>query len=79
MGILPLEYLKGENAESIGLTGEEIFDIHLPEELSIGHIIDVSTACGKKFKVKTRIDTEPEIDYYKDGGILIYVLKKLMQ
>ena len=78
MGILPLEFLKGENTESLGLTGKEVFNIHLTENLSIAQVIDVSTACGKKFKVKARIDTEPEIEYYKDGGILIYVMKKLM-
>jgi aconitate hydratase len=78
MGILPLEFSKGENAESLGLTGKEQFNIHLPEKLSIGQIVEVSTDNGKKFKVKARIDTEPEIEYYKDGGILIYVMKKLM-
>ena len=79
MGILPLEFIKGENTESLGLTGKEQFNIHLPEKLAIGQTFDVSTDCGKKFKVKARIDTEPEIEYYKDGGILIYVMKKLMQ
>ncbi len=78
MGILPLEYIKGENAESLGLNGKETFAIHLTEKLSIGQIIDVTTDSGKKFKVKARVDTEPEIEYYKDGGILIYVMKKLM-
>lgn len=78
MGILPLEYIKGENAETLGLTGKEVFNIHLTEKLSIGQIIEVSTDTGKKFKVKARVDTEPEIEYYKDGGILIYVMKKLM-
>lgn len=78
MGILPLEYIKGENAESLGLNGKETFSIHLTEKLSIGQIIDITTDTGKKFKVKARVDTEPEIEYYKDGGILIYVMKKLM-
>jgi aconitate hydratase len=79
MGILPLEYQKGENAESLGLTGRELFNIELPEKLTIGQIVEVTTDTGKKFKVKARIDTEPEIEYYKDGGILIYVMKKLMK
>jgi len=78
MGILPLEYIKGENAETLGLTGKEIFNIHLTEKLYIGQIVEVSTNCGKRFNVKARVDTEPEIEYYKDGGILIYVMKKLM-
>lgn len=79
MGILPLQFINGENTESFGLTGKEFFNIHLHEKLSIGQIIEVSTDAGKKFKVKVRIDTEPEVEYYKDGGILIYVMKKLMQ
>lgn len=79
MGILPLEYIKGQNTQSLGLTGNEVFNINLPQKLSIGQIIEVSTDTGKNFKVKARIDTEPEIDYYKDGGILIYVMKKLME
>ncbi len=78
MGILPLEFSKGENTESLGLTGKEQFTIHLPEQVSIGQVVEVTTDNGKKFKVKARIDTEPEIEYYKDGGILIYVMKKLM-
>lgn len=79
MGILPLEYSKGENAESLGLTGKEKFNILIPQQLTIGQKIEVTTDTGKKFTVKARIDTEPEIEYYKDGGILIYVMKKLMQ
>jgi aconitate hydratase len=79
MGILPLEYLKGENTETHGLTGKEVYNIELSEKLSIGQIVEVSTDSGKRFKVKARIDTEPEIEYYKDGGILIYVMKKLMK
>jgi aconitate hydratase len=79
MGILPTEYINGQNAESLGLSGKEVFHIHLTKELQIGQVIDVTTECGKSFKVKARIDTEPEIEYYKDGGILIYVMKKLMQ
>ena len=79
MGILPMEYINGQNAESLGLTGKEVFNINLAKQLEIGQIIDVTTACGKAFKVKARIDTEPEIEYYKDGGILIYVMKKLIR
>ena len=73
-----MEYLKGQNAESLGLNRKEVYNIELTEKLSIGQIINVTTECGKNFQVKARIDTEPEIEYYKDGGILIYVMKKLM-
>jgi aconitate hydratase len=79
MGILPLEYQKGENADSLGLKGTEVFEIQIPEQLTVHQVIEVNTDDGKSFKVKARIDTEPEIEYYKDGGILIYVMKKLMK
>ena len=62
-----------------GLTGKEKFNFHIGDRISIGQIIDVTTDTGKSFKVKARIDTEPEIEYYKDGGILIYVMKKLLK
>jgi len=45
--------------------------------IGVGEDIHVSTECGKKFTVKARIDTEPEIDYFKNGGILHYVLRSL--
>jgi aconitate hydratase len=61
------------------LTGKEKFNFHIGDRISIGQIIDVTTDTGKSFKVKARIDTEPEIEYYKDGGILIYVMKKLLK
>jgi aconitate hydratase len=79
MGILPMEYINGQTAESLGLSGKEVFNIHLTQDLKIGQKIDITTACGKSFTVKARVDTEPEIEYYKDGGILIYVMKKLMK
>lgn len=79
MGILPMEYINGETAESLGLSGKEVFNINLAKQLEIGQMINITTACGKSFTVKARIDTEPEIEYYKDGGILIYVMKKLIK
>lgn len=79
MGILPLEFIGGENAESLGLTGKETFTLNVPNDVKIGQRFEVMTDCGKKFMVKARIDTEPEIEYYRDGGILIYVMKKIMK
>lgn len=79
MGIIPLEFTNGENAESLKLSGKEKFTINLPEKLAIGQKFEVTTDDGKKFNVKARIDTEPEIEYFKDGGILNYVMKKLMK
>jgi len=79
MGILPLQFSKGESADSLKLTGKETFNIHIPDCISVGMNVKVSTNCGKEFSTKARIDTEPEIEYYKDGGILIYVMKKLIK
>ncbi len=74
-----MEYINGQNAEKLGLSGKESFTIHLQPQLEIGQIVKITTDCGKSFEVKARIDTEPEIEYYKDGGILIYVMKKLIK
>jgi aconitate hydratase len=79
MGILPLQFVNGQSATSLGLTGKENFTIHAPKDIQVGQEIKVTTDSGKEFTVKTRIDTEPEKAYYKDGGILIYVMKKLME
>ena len=79
MGILPCEFIKGQTAESLGLTGKEVFSLHLGEKIGINELIDVTTDCHKKFQVKTRIDTDPEIEYYKDGGLLVYVLKNIIK
>ncbi len=79
MGIIPLQFIDGQNVESLGLTGKEKFNIKLPSSLTIGQKIEVETDNGKKFTVKARVDTEPEIEFYKNGGILIYVMKKLMK
>lgn len=79
MGILPLQFNKGETADSLKLTGKEVFNIHIPEKISVGISVKVTTDCGKEFTAKARIDTEPEIEYYRDGGILIYVMKKLIR
>jgi len=78
MGILPLQFVNNENADKLNLTGEEIFDIKLHDHLKIGEIIDVKTNSGKQFKVKVRLDTAPEIEYYKNRGILLYVLRKII-
>ncbi len=80
IGILPMEFLEAENADSIGLSGKETFDIDLKDgNFKCGEIINVKTNTGKNFQVKLRIDTDIEIEYYKSGGILSYVLKKLIK
>lgn len=78
MGILPMQFINNENADKLGLTGEEVFDIELHDHLKIGDIITVKTNSGKEFNVKVRLDTAPEVEYYKNRGILLYVLRKII-
>ncbi|GAB0094873.1 cytoplasmic aconitate hydratase [Sergentomyia squamirostris] len=78
MGIIPLQYLEGENADSLGLTGQEIFNIAIPDDCKPGQIITVETNCGKKFKVLVRFDTEVDLTYYRHGGILNYMIRKML-
>ena len=79
MGILPLQFKAGESADTHGLDGTETFSIDLQGgALKVGQDIPVTTSTGKTFSVVCRLDTEPEIEYLKNGGILNYVLRKLM-
>jgi aconitate hydratase len=87
MGILPLQYKAGENAASLGLTGEEIYDVVGLRELLDGGLkgnreitVRAKSADGKTKDIKAtvRIDTPQEVQYYKHGGILPYVLRQLL-
>ena len=84
MGILPLQFLPGENAETLKLTGEEVFEISgiadVVEKFSAGRQITVRVKGGKtaQFKAAVRIDTPQEALYYTNGGILQYVLRQLL-
>jgi aconitate hydratase len=86
MGILPLEYQAGQNADSLGLTGEETFEIHdLPSMLDGGlksKTIRVTATSpdgkSKELSCTVRIDTPTEIQYYKNDGVLPYVLRQLL-
>lgn len=78
MGICPLQYLPGQNAESLGLTGFETFNVLLPNNVSPGQNINVETSSGITFEVKVRFDTDVEILYYKHGGILNYMIRKMI-
>ena len=80
MGVLPLQFSSGESAESLGLTGQELFSIEGIEELNSGTIpneVEV-TADDKRFSAVVRIDTPGESDYYRHGGIMQYVLRSLL-
>lgn len=80
MGVLPLQFLDGQNVQSLGLTGEETFTISGVVELNSGSTPkQVSVSAGdKKFSAKVRIDTPGEADYYRHGGIMQYVLRSLL-
>lgn len=79
MGVLPLQFLSGESAESLKLTGKETYTLLLkgltPQGLLTVSVKDNNTS--RDFKVKVRIDTPKEMDYYQHGGILHYVLRQL--
>ena len=81
MGILPLQFLTGENAESLGLTGDEVLEISgirpLIERYASGSRVKVR-AGAQQFEALLRIDTPQEALYYANGGILQYVLRQLM-
>jgi aconitate hydratase len=80
MGVLPLQFQPGENAESLGLTGQEVFEITGIEAMNNGGVPREVTvqADDKEFTAVVRIDTPGEADYYRHGGIMPYVLRSLM-
>jgi aconitate hydratase len=82
MGVLPLQHLAGESRESLGLTGRERYSIAgIEDDLAPGKRLKVVATAddGKEtsFEVTCRIDTPVELDYYKHGGILQFVLRQL--
>jgi len=79
MGVLPLQFVNGEGADSLELTGKETFSFDLRKgELKVGEELEVKVSSGKSFKAKVRLDTAVELAYYHNGGILHYVLRKLV-
>jgi aconitate hydratase len=81
MGVLPLQFKDGESVESLGLTGQETFDIVGAEAMNDGDTPSEVTvrADGREFQAVVRIDTPGEGDYYRHGGIMQYVLRSLLQ
>lgn len=81
MGIIPLQFINGENRESLKLSGEETFDILGLESTTAGAKITVKAVSKdgskKEFQVVSRIDTPNELEYFKHGGILPYVLRQI--
>jgi aconitate hydratase len=86
MGILPLEFEPGQSVAALGLTGEETYDlvglaVLLDSGFAHGRILRVKATSSdgtiKEFETKLRIDTPQEVEYYRHGGILQYVLRQL--
>ena len=84
MGVLPLQYINGDNAENLGLTGNELFTITGIAE-DIKPLKKVQVIAKKedgneiKFQAIARMDSKIEIEYYRHGGILQYVLRQFLK
>jgi aconitate hydratase len=83
MGVLPLEFINGESAETLGLTGEEVFHLEgLDDNLKPGQkltlVIQSNDGSERRTQVLVRIDTQIEVEYYRHGGILPYVLRSIL-
>ncbi|MGG0668132.1 aconitate hydratase AcnA [Lederbergia citrisecunda] len=83
MGVLPLQFMNGDSAESLGLTGEEEISVNIAEGVKPRDILKVTATAKdgsvKEFDVLARFDSEVEIDYYRHGGILQMVLRDKMK
>lgn len=82
MGVLPLQFLEGQTADSLGLTGFETYDIHLSENPGIQDLVDIvatDDSGQKHFQAIVRFDADADIRYYKNGGILPMVIRKKLE
>jgi aconitate hydratase len=81
MGVLPLQYPEGEDAESLGLTGEEEFSVTGVTALNAGRIPQTVKvmADNVEFDALVRIDTPGEASYFRNGGIMPFVLRNLLR
>ncbi len=85
MGILPLQYLDGQTRDTLGLKGDEIFsfeslsDSIRPRQEIVVSVKNSDGSNARKLKTNARIDTPVEVDYYRNGGILPTVLRKLLK
>lgn len=77
MGVIPLEYLPGETADTLRLTGRERYTINIPENLKPRMKVQVKLDTGKTFQAVMRFDTDVELTYFHNGGILNYMIRKM--
>jgi len=83
MGVLPLQFLEGQDPESLGLDGTETFTIHVADDVQPRQTLAVTAtkADGStvEFEVVSRLDTPVEVQYYRNGGILHTVLRSMRE
>jgi aconitate hydratase len=81
MGVLPLQFSKGQSRATLGVKGTEVFQIMVDEGLKAKEAVGVRATSGEgaavEFETVCRIDTAVEIEYYRNGGILQTVLRKM--
>ncbi|XP_038221408.1 cytoplasmic aconitate hydratase-like [Zerene cesonia] len=78
MGVMPLQFLPGQNADTLGLTGREKYEIQVPEDLKTHQLLDVKVDNGTTFQVQVRYDTEVDLSYFRHGGILNNMIRKML-
>ena len=80
MGVLPLEFTENNNKKNLNINGEETVSISGLAELKPGIIVncEINSSASKSINLKCRIDTNKELEYYKAGGILNYVLNEII-
>nr|MBA2724519.1 aconitate hydratase [Actinomycetota bacterium] len=83
MGVLPLQFIGGESASSLGLSGHEVFDVlgvadGLEPHAELEVVARADDGSEKRFSVECRIDSEVELDYYRHGGVLQMVLRRML-
>lgn len=78
MGIMPLQFLPGDSADGLGLTGAERYSLRVPRDLAPGQHLTVQVDNGKSFQVIARFDTEVDLTYFRNGGILNYMIRKML-
>ncbi len=83
MGVLPLQFLGSDSVQTLGITGNETFDLKgieddIKPQQEVTLVINRSNGQQQEVKVLLRIDTPIEVDYYKHGGILPFVLRQLL-
>ncbi|MDQ0350727.1 aconitate hydratase [Alkalibacillus filiformis] len=83
MGVLPLQFQKGDTIESLGLTGEEVMNVEVNEDVKPHDLVKVTATNDQgettEFEVVARFDSDVEVDYYRHGGILPMVLRNKLQ